>query len=225
MAEVVKEKDFVEVDYTGKLADGTVFDTTSEKAAKDNRLYFADRKYGPAVICVGEKQILPGLDSALLDKELGKEYTITLPQEKAFGKRDIKLIRIIPMNTFREHDIQPQPGLRVEIDGEMGIIASISGGRVIVNFNHPLAGKEVTYTFTIYRKITDQKEKVASLLSSLLQMPADKMKIEIKEDAATVILPEELPAQISTILAQKLMGSTGLKDILFKKEENGKKQI
>ncbi|MEK6863582.1 MAG: peptidylprolyl isomerase [Nanoarchaeota archaeon] len=219
MAEVVKEQDFVEIDYTGKLADGTVFDTTSEKVAKDNKLYFTERKYGPAIICVGEKQILPGLDSALLNKELGNEYAVTLPPEKAFGKRDIKLIKIIPMNTFHEHKIQPQPGLQVDIDDQRGIITNISGGRIIVNFNHPLAGKEVTYVFTVHRKITDQKEKVTSFLSSLLRMPADKMKIEIKDNAAAVTMPGELPAQISTILAQKLMGLTGLKDIVFKKEE------
>ncbi len=219
MAEVVKENDFVEIDYTGKLADGTVFDTTSEKTAKENKLYFAEKKYGPAIICVGEKQILPGLDSALLNKELGKEYVVTLPPEKAFGKRDIKRIKIIPMNTFREHEIQPQPGLQVDIDGERGMITGISGGRIMVNFNHPLAGKEVTYAFTIHIKITDQREKVASFLSSLLRMPADKLKIEIKENAAEVTLPGELPAQISTVLAQKLMGLTGLKDILFKREK------
>ena len=123
------------------------------------------------------------MDSALLNKELGKEYVVTLPPEKAFGKRDIKRIKIIPMNTFREHEIQPQPGLQVDIDGERGMITGISGGRIMVNFNHPLAGKEVTYAFTIHIKITDQREKVASFLSSLLRMPADKLKIEIKENA------------------------------------------
>ena len=121
------------------------------------------------------------------------------------------------MKTFHEHKIQPQPGLQVDIDDERGIITGISGGRVMVNFNHPLAGKEATYVFTIHRKIIDQKEKVVSFLSSLLRMPADKLKIEIKENAATVTLPGELPVQVSTILAQKLMGLTGLKDILFKK--------
>ncbi len=223
MTEKVQHHDFVEIDYTGRLADGTVFDTTSEKTAKEHNLHSPQREYNPAVICVGEKQVLPGLDAQLVDKELGKEYTAALTADKAFGKRDIKRIKVIPMNTFQQHKVQPHPGLQVDIDGEMGIVASVSGGRVIVNFNHPLAGKEVTYTFTVRRKVTDQTEKVAAFLSVVLRLPAEAMKIEVKDNAAAVTLPGELPAQISTILAQKLVQLTGLKDILFKKEEFQKK--
>jgi len=224
MTEKIQLHDFVEIDYTGKLTDGTVFDTTSEKIAKEHNLHAQDRKYKSAVVCVGERQLLPGLDAQLPDKELGKEYTVSLSPERAFGKRDVKMVKIIPMNTFQQHNVQPRPGLQVDIDGEMGLVTSISGGRVIVNFNHPLAGKEVVYTFTVKRKVTDQTEKVSAFLSALLRLPAEAMKIEVKENAATVTLPGELPAQISTILAQKLVQLTGLKDILFKKEEAKKEQ-
>ena len=127
------------------------------------------------------------------------------------------------MNTFQQHKVQPHPGLQVDIDGEMGIVTSVSCGRVIVNFNHPLAGKEVVYTFTVRRKVVDQKEKIAAFLAAVLRLPAEALKIEVKDNAATVTLPGELPAQISTILAQKLVQLTGLKDILFKKEETEKK--
>ena len=224
MSEKIKLHDFIEIEYTGKLADGAVFDTTSEKVAKEHQLHSKDHKYKPAVICVGERQVILGLDLQLADKELGKEYTVSLSPERAFGKRDVKMVKIIPMNTFQQHNVQPRPGLQVDIDGEMGLVTSISGGRVIVNFNHPLAGKEVVYTFTVKRKVTDQTEKVSAFLSALLRLPAEAMKIEVKENAATVTLPGELPAQISTILAQKLVQLTGLKDILFKKEEAKKEQ-
>lgn len=219
MNEKIKLHDFIEIEYTGKLADGAVFDTTSEKVAKEQHFYSQKHKYKPAVICVGEKQILPGLDAQLVDKELGKEYTVTLSPEQAFGKRDIKQVKIIPMNMFRQHNVQPHPGLQVDVDGEMGLVTRVSGGRVMVNFNHPLAGKEVMYSYKILRKVTDQKEKVTAFLSAILRLPTEAMNIEVKDDAATVTIPGELPAQISTILAQKLMQLTGLKDILFKKEE------
>ncbi len=224
MSEKIKLHDFIEIDYTGKLIDGTVFDTTNEKVAKENHLHSGNHKYKPAVICVGERQILPGLDLQLADKEIGKEYTVTLPPELAFGKRDIKQVKIIPMNMFKQHNVQPQPGLQVDVDGEMGVITRVSGGRVMVNFNHPLAGKEVVYSYKVLRKVTDQKEKVTAFLSALLRLPAEAMKIEVKDDAATVSIPGELPTQISTILAQKLVQLTGLKDILFKKEEVKKKE-
>lgn len=224
MGEKIKLHDFIEIEYTGKLADGTIFDATSEKVAKEHHLNSANREYKPAVICVGERQILLGLDMQLVDKEYGKDYTVTLPPEKAFGKRDIKQVKIIPMNMFRQHNVQPQPGLQIDVDGEIGVVARVSGGRVMVNFNHPLAGKEVVYTYKVLRKVTDQKEKVTAFLSAILRLPAEAMKIEVKDDKAVVALPGELPAQIGTILAQKLVELTELKDIIFKKEEAQKKE-
>ncbi len=212
----VKEKDFIEIDYTGKLVDGTVFDTTLEQVAKDNNIHSPQSKYSPAIICIGEQQILPGLDQELEGKEVGKEYTVTLPPEKAFGKRDIKKMKIVPASNFKEHQIQPQPGLQVDVDGEMGIITRVSGGRIIVNFNHPLSGKTVEYTFKINRKIEGNKEKIAAFLSMTLKIPQDKIEIEVDGEKAVVKLPANLPVQITNLFVQKLTELTGLKDILFK---------
>jgi len=223
MAEKVKEKDFVKVDYTGKLPDGTVFDTTEEKAARDSNIFSEKMNYSPAVVCIGEKQILPGLDEQFEGKEVGKEYNVTLPPEKAFGKRDIKKMKIVPSSTFREHKINPQPGLQIDIDGQMGTVATVSGGRIIVNFNHPLAGKEITYTFKINEKITDTKDKLVSFLHFTLRIPEDKIEAEVKEDKATITLPIDFPLQITTMLAHKLVELTGLKDVLFQKKGAEKK--
>lgn len=219
MTETIKKKDFVEVDYTGKLTEGLVFDTTVEKVAKENNLHSPNMKYSPTIICVGEKQIIPGLDEELEGKEIGKEYTVTLPPEKAFGKRDIKNMKIVPAGTFKEHKIEPRPGLQVEIDGEMGTITKVSGGRIIVNFNHPLAGKEVIYTFKVNRKIEDDKEKAAVFLSSVLRIPKENITVEVKENKATVTLPADLPVQITNIFVRKLTELTDLKDIIFKNEQ------
>lgn len=217
MAEKVKHHDFIELDYTGKLADGSVFDTTMEKVAKDAGLPTEKVKFGPTVICVGEKQVLPGLDAELVDKEVGKEYTITLPAEKAFGKRDVKKMKIVPISTFKEHDVQPQPGLQIDVDGEMGTVTRVAGGRVIVNFNHPLAGREVTYEIKINRKITDQKEQLISFLNSTLRIPEDKIKVEIKEEKAEIQLPMDLPVQVTEEIGKKLAELTKLKEVKFSK--------
>ena len=222
--EKVKEKDFVKVDYTGKLPDGGVFDTTLEKVAKEHNIFSEKANYSPVTVCVGEKQIIPGLDEELEGKEIGKEYTITLPPEKAFGKRDIKKMRIVPMSTFREHKIDPHPGLQVDMDGEMGLVSRVSGGRIIVNFNHPLAGKEITYTFKINEKITDTKEKLTAFLHSTLRIPEDKIEAVVKDDKAEITLPMEFPLQITTMLAQKLVELTNLKDVLFQKKGAEKKE-
>lgn len=224
-AEKIKLNDFIKLNYTGRLADNTVFDTTKEDLAKKNNLHAKKIKYSPLTICVGEKQILPGLDEELIGKEIGKTYTITLPPEKAFGKRDIKNMRIVPANVFKEHKMQPQPGLQIDVDGQLGIVTRVSGGRVIVNFNHPLAGKIVVYEIEILERITDVKEQLQSFLHSALRIPKEKIKIEISEDEeekenkkAEITLPVNLPQQLTEIFAKKLEELTRLKKITFKNE-------
>ncbi|MBI2145724.1 peptidylprolyl isomerase [Candidatus Woesearchaeota archaeon] len=218
MAETIQQHDFVDVDYTGKLPDGTIFDTTSEKIAKEHHLG-EKRTFGPIIICIGERQILPGLDQQLIGKELAKEYTVTLPPEQAFGKRDIKKMKIVPASTFREHKMEPHPGLQIDVDGEIGTVAQVSGGRVIVNFNHPLAGKEVSYTFTINRKVTDQQEQLKAFLQTAFGIPTDKLPITIQDGKATIELPLALPAEITSLLGKKLQELVKLNAVEFKTKE------
>ncbi len=225
MAETIKEHDFVELEYTGRLADGEVFDTTVEKIAKESGLYSSKAKYSPAVVCIGERQVLPGLDEEIVGKEVGKEYTITIPPEKAFGRRDIKNIKIVPMSTFKEHKIDPYPGLQVDMDGEMGLVTRVAGGRVMVNFNHPLAGKEVTYSFKILRLIEDRREKVAIFISNALRIPQESFEVAVAEaeNKATIKIPAEMPAEIAKIFSQKLTEVTGIKEFVFEKKVVEKK--
>ncbi|MBU0460023.1 MAG: peptidylprolyl isomerase [Nanoarchaeota archaeon] len=219
MTEKVNLHDFIVVDYTGKLKDGKIFDTTVEQVAKDNGFYEEKMKFGSATICVGEQQILPGLDQQLIGKEVGESFTVELGPEQAFGKRDVKKMRIMPISAFKEHNMQPQPGLQIDVDGQIGTITRVSGGRIIVNFNHPLAGKEVVYEVKISKKIIDHSEKIIAFLNTTLKIPEDKIKVEITEEKATVSLPTELPAQFTDIVAQKLAGLVKLKEIKFVAEK------
>ncbi len=222
--QVLQFHDFCEIEYTGKLPDEVIFDTTSEEAAHQAGLPHHHGSLRPVIVCIGERQLLPGLDKDLEGKEIGKEYTIVLPPELAFGKRDIKNMRMIPMNTFKEHDVQPRPGLQVDVDGERGIVTSIAGGRVIVNFNHPLAGKEVTYTYTIKRKITDVKEKVLSYISGMVELPADKLEVSIQDEKVVVTLPVTLPQQLTDLLAKKLSEIKAAEKVEFVLKESVKKE-
>tara|TARA_Y100000310_G_C20591466_1_gene768277 strand:+ start:615 stop:1286 length:672 start_codon:yes stop_codon:yes gene_type:complete len=221
--EKIKEQDFIEINYTGKLGDGTIFDTTDEKVAKDNEIYDEKTKFGPATVCVGEQQVLPGLDKELVGKEVGKEFTVKLEPEQAFGKRDVKKMRIMPASAFKEHNMKPYPGLQIDVDGQMGTISRVSGGRIIVNFNHPLAGKEISYEVKILRKITDAAEKIKSYLNSTLRVPEEKIKVEIKEEKASIDLPTQLPEQFTEMVGKRLAALVGLKEVSFaKKEEKSK---
>lgn len=215
MIEKLQHHDFVELEYTGKLSDGVIFDTTSEEVAHRAGLSHQHGSLQPAVICIGEGQLLPGLDKDLEEKEIGKEYTIVLPPELAFGKRDIKNIRIIPLNTFKEHNVQPRPGLQVDVDGERGIITSIAGGRVVVNFNHPLAGKEITYTYTIKRKIIDVSEKISYFLARSLGFPVSQIQTKVEAEKASVEMPLQLPVQFTDAISKKLAEIVSIKTVEF----------
>lgn len=209
--------DFIEIEYTGKFTDGTIFDTTSKEIAEKNNIFSPQIKYKPAIVCIGEKQLIPGLDNALLNKEVGKTYTIELKPEEAFGRKDIKKIKLVPPAEFQKQNIQPQPGMQIDMDGEIGRVIRSSGGRILVNFNHPFAGREVVYEIKVNKKIIDKETKLKSFLELSFNMP--NIKAEVKEDKAIVTLPMELPKPLQEELSKKLKEIIKLKEVSFKKEE------
>lgn len=203
----IKKHDFVEVEYTGRLKEsGDVFDTTDKDTALKAEIFSEDSEYRPIIICVGEGFILPGIDNYVEGKELG-EYKIELDAEHAFGKKDAKLIQMIPAARFKGQDIQPVPGLRLNIDGHVGIIRSVNGGRIIVDFNHPLAGRDVIYDVKVSRVVSDKKEQVTALMRSLLGLR--NADVEMKDNKAIIKLPE-LPAPLLEELKKKIKELSGV---------------
>lgn len=197
----LQKNDFIAVSYTGKTDDG-VFDTTDEKVAKDNEIYSPRAKYGAMTICLGQGQIIPGLDTELVGKEIGKEYSFTIPPEHAFGKKDPKAIQLIATSKFKKADINPMPGMQVNVDDQMGIIKTVSGGRTLVDFNHPLSGKTVTYTITVERQITDVNEQVGVLMGAMLQVPP--LKATVVDAKATIEVPFPVVKEVQDLLAKKI---------------------
>lgn len=192
--------EFVKLNYTGKVKeDGMVFDTTSPEVAKEHGLE-AERTYEPVVICLGQGQILPGLDDELEGKEKGK-HTIEVEAAKAFGKKDASLIELIPLSKFKEAKINPVPGLQVQFDDQLGTVRRAGGGRVLVDFNHPLAGKDLVYEVTIEDTITDKKEQTIALSKSMFGLEPEEVKIQEKK--ITVKYPKELPEQITKPVGEK----------------------
>ena len=182
--EKLAKNDFVEIEYTGKIKENnSIFDTNIPEEAKKLEL---DIKTRPYTICVGQNMILKAIDEFLLGKETSKQYTLNLPPEKAFGLRDRKLIKIMPISVFAKQNINPHQGMVFSFDNLLGKISSVSGGRVIVDFNNPIAGKDVVYEIRIKRKVIDEKEKVKSLLSAFLgrelEFDIENQKLKIKAE-------------------------------------------
>lgn len=210
----IKKHDFVEIEYTGKVADGDiVFDTTDEELAKKNNMYQEGARYGPITICIGEQQILKGLDSKLEGKEPGK-YTLKLTPEGGFGKKSAKLLKLVPLTIFKKQNVRPVQGLQVNIDGIVGTIRNVAGGRIIVDFNHPLASRDLIYEVKVNRILLKPEEKISSLIELLLNQ---KPKVEVKEGNAEVTLADELPAELIKELEKKIIELVKVKKVTIKK--------
>ena len=214
----IKKKDFVEIEYTGSLKDEKlVFDTTDEKVAKDSNIHSEKAQYGAIIICIGEKQVVPGLDDGLEGKEVG-DYKFELKPEQAFGKKNAKFIQLVPTKKFFEQQINPMPGLQVNIDGAIGIVKTVSGGRTLVDFNHPLSGKEVVYDVKVKRIVTDKKEQVASIMS-MLGMKTAEISVDASGSKAKIATKIALPVPITDELKKKMKELVGVEAEFVKIEE------
>lgn len=161
----IKKGDFVVIDYVAREKDSQkIFDLTREDVAKKENVFNAKFSYHAVPICVGEHDVLSGLDDALVDKEVEKEFSVEIPPEKAFGKKNTKLIQLIATSKFLDKKIKPYPGLQLNIDDQIGTVKSVSGGRTLIDFNHPLAGRTVQYTVIPQKILTTTEEKIQAII-------------------------------------------------------------
>ncbi|CAB49667.1 FKBP-type peptidyl-prolyl cis-trans isomerase [Pyrococcus abyssi] len=235
----VNRGDVIRINYTGRVKEtGEIFDTTYEDVAKEAGIYNPKGVYGPVPIAVGAGHVIPGLDKRLIGLEVGKKYTIEVPPEEGFGLRDPKLIKVFTIGQFKKQGIIPFPGLEVEVTTESGRkmkgrIITVSGGRVRVDFNHPLAGKTLVYEVEIVEKIEDPIEKIKALIELRLPMiDKDKLIIEVGEkevrvefndqniDSRTLILGEILlESDIKFLGYEKVEFKPSIEELLKPKQE------
>ena len=182
---VVKKGYFIKLDFVAP-AEGKVFDTTiKEEAAKtdlDKDLEGKEKQFEPLSLCVSEGMVVKGLDKELENKEVGKEYTVNLKSAQAFGKRNPQLIKTVSLSSFEEI---PQRGIFVNFNGLLARVINVSGGRVLVDLNPPLAGKDVTYKFKITEVIEENADKVKVLAKTFnldidVKKEDNKIKVKIK---------------------------------------------
>jgi FKBP-type peptidyl-prolyl cis-trans isomerase 2 len=155
---ILQKKDFIEVEFTGKIKSGEIFDSNIKK---DLEKLNPNENPKPLIFGLGEGMFLKGIDDFLIGKEIGK-YTIELSPEKAFGPRVKEFVQMVPIKLFQSQNIRPVPGAVFNFDGRIAKVLSVSGGRVMVDFNNPLAGKDIVYEINVLRKVDDLNEKVKS---------------------------------------------------------------
>ena len=189
----LQKGDFILLDYMAKVKEtGEVFDTTIEEIAKRERLYKEGDIYEPKLVVVGEGWVLKALDESLKNMEIGKTETLEIPPEKAFGARDPDKVRRVPLRHLTAKGITPTLGMRLEYDSKMATVRAIGAGRVLLDFNPPLAGKTLVYEVTIRKKLETPEEKIAALIHRRIPtVEAEKFKFNIKAKNVSIEMPEE----------------------------------
>ncbi|AEH24418.1 FKBP-type peptidyl-prolyl cis-trans isomerase [Pyrococcus yayanosii] len=221
----VQKGDVIRLHYTGRVKEtGEIFDTTYEDVAKEAGIYNPKGIYGPVPVAVGAGHLISGLDKRLEGLEVGKKYTIEVPPEEGFGLRDPRLVKVFTLGQFRRQGIIPFPGLEVEItteDGKKlkGRVLTVSGGRVRVDFNHPLAGKTLVYEVEIVEKVDDPIEKIKALIELRLPMvDRDKIMIEVGEKDVKIDFGDQ-PVDRNTLILGEILLESDIKFLGYEKVE------
>ncbi|WFO75726.1 FKBP-type peptidyl-prolyl cis-trans isomerase [Desulfurococcaceae archaeon MEX13E-LK6-19] len=193
----LKDGDFVLVEYTARVKEtGNVFDTTNEEIAKKEGIYDSNKVYGPILVVIGRGWVIKGLEEALKEMNVGEEKEVEIPPEKAFGQRDPSKVKVFSMREFKRRGIDVKVGDVLDFGGTTGIVKSITGGRVVIDFNHPLAGKTLVYKVKILKKLEDITEKAKALVARHLSIKIDEAQVEYKPEEKTLVI--NIPTRIMT---------------------------
>ena len=180
------------IEYTAKVKDtNEIFETTLNEEAKNLASYDPSGKYEPRLVSIGEGWVIKGLDEVLSNSNPGDKIDIDIPPEKGFGLRDPSKIRMIPQRKLGEKADELRAGDVVDIDDRKAIVRFIGSGRVQIDFNHRFAGKTLNYNVYILKMLTDDREKIISLMKRRLPINSDEVKIVIDEDSLFITLPDD----------------------------------
>lgn len=144
----VKSGDTVQVDYTGKLENGTVFDTSREDVAKQAGIYVDRRTYTPLTFVAGAGQMIKGFDKGIIGMKVGEEKIITIPPEEAYGEYDKSKILAVPIEELNLTK-PPEAGQKLPTNYGLVTITDVNKTHAMIDFNHELAGKTLVFDIKI----------------------------------------------------------------------------
>jgi len=131
----VQTGDVVKVHYTGKLDDGTVFDTSANRE--------------PLEFKIGEGQLIPDFELAVVGMEPGESKTVNIPTDRAYGPRQDSMVITVNRSQFPE-GVEPKIDQKLQVrhpDGQnfVATIIALTETEATLDANHPLAGKDLTF--------------------------------------------------------------------------------
>jgi peptidylprolyl isomerase len=189
----LQKGDFILIDYVAKVKEtNEVFDTTKEDVAKKEHQYKEGELYEPKLVVLGENWVLKTLDEELTKMDVEKPQTIEIPSDKAFGQRDPNKIQRVPIKQLYAKEINPVVGARIEFQNKNATIRSVGAGRVLLDYNPPLAGRTLIYDVTVTKKLDGEEEKVSALIHRRVPVvEQDKFKLTLKNKNLTIDMPDE----------------------------------
>lgn len=130
-----KQNDVVRVHYTGKLDDGSVFDSSLERE--------------PIEFTIGEGSVIAGFEQAVVGMNPGETKTVRIVSEEAYGPYRDDMVLTVERSQFPP-DIEPTVGQALQVQQSNGepfvvTVSEVSEGEVKLDANHPLAGKDLTF--------------------------------------------------------------------------------
>ena len=136
--EKVKSGDNIAVEYKGTLEDGTQFDASEGR--------------GPLEFKAGAGQMIKGFDKAVIGMALNEEKTVTMPAGDAYGETDPSKVQEIPKAQFGDlSSLQVGMSVTSQGTGVNGIVTEIRNDVIVIDFNHKLAGKPLTFWIKVVK--------------------------------------------------------------------------
>jgi len=170
----VEEGDFVLLKMTARTQKGKIFRVSSEEDAKKAGMYEEEKAqqgyYTPEFVIIGKPGFLnEGLTETIKDMNYFQKKSVKIPPTKAFGKRDPQKIERIGIAKFRKLNEGKNPEYGQDFTnkkGQRGVVTNIMQGKVVLDYNHPLAGQSIDYNLEIVDKIESFNEKIEYFMIS-----------------------------------------------------------
>lgn len=179
-----------------------LYDTTMKASAEKAGLVDPNAFYAPMHYMLGTGRLIAGLEEALKGLTVGKETTVALDAEKAYGARDAKHIETLPMQEFRKNKVEPEVGLQITYKNRRGTVTYVGGGRIRVDFNHPLAGKKLTYKVTLRNVFKTPEERVRGVIQMDFPTSLTWEVAVDKAGVATLNVPDAVRFEQSWLMAK-----------------------
>lgn len=135
MEKKVRKGDTVEILYTGKLDNGEVFDSTEEKE--------------PFVFVSGSEEVIAGMSNAVIGMKAGEKKLVDISPDDAYGEYREELLGKVPQDALPEGAKVGDPLSDAENEGQVYWVREVTGEHVVIDGNHPLAGKVLTFDIEV----------------------------------------------------------------------------